>query len=167
MTGLENLKQEMLKRGCTKQQCESKLIHIVLDILSNSNGEYIRVQEEKAITEQRIDELRIKKSSFDSYYKEKIQYIDKREKELITQRECLADQLMNVANLLNDLETPEMRDRLLMAQAFINNVDVQTPQNNTAFILALGSIMAGEKYIPIDKLQKMSLKIPDWRGEEF
>ena len=47
MTGLDCLKEELLKRGCTKQQADSKVVPVVLEILANNGTPYTEMEEAK------------------------------------------------------------------------------------------------------------------------
>jgi transcriptional regulator with XRE-family HTH domain len=51
--------------------------------------------------------------------------------------------IKNFNESLEKMETPEARDALKTAQLFINTIDVQTDQNNTAFINGLAMILCG------------------------
>ena len=75
----------------------------------------------------------------------------RREKERLEAIRCNQDEefervdkyIKNFNESLEKMETPEARDALKTAQLFINTIDVQTNQNNTAFISGLAMILCG------------------------
>ena len=57
---------------------------------------------------------------------------------------------------LCECETEEGRDSMRKVQFFLNNVNVETKYDNTAYITALGAILANGKSGPIKELKKVN-----------
>jgi len=167
MTGLECLKKEMLAKGFTRQQTESKTVVGVLDILSCANGRYSdmdRLESEIKLLEERKNNLwetcREYESKADACKKdleEITQAINKVSDKCYNQTVQYVNAFFEA---LNACETQEARDALKVAQTFINSVDVDTKYDNTAFIIGLASILSHGKIGAIDELRKINKKIP-------
>lgn len=166
MTGLELLKEEMEKRGCLKSQIESKVVPIILDIVSQSGNTYTATCREEAHLkeiEQKItwEEHRL------SRIKHECESIQNEIKNLKGERNTayrevakdVIDYIDNFNKALQEAETPEARDRLRTAQVFVNSVNVDTKYDNTAFIVALASLLTGLPYSPVKELKKINKKI--------
>ena len=167
MTGLECLKSEMLARGFTKQQTESKTVLGVLEILSDSNGRYSdmsRIEQELKLLEQRKRNL----WSTCKAYEDKVNACKSELQQIIQMVDSVADKHYQEARnyidvflkAISDCETQEARDALRTAQMFINSVSVDTKYDNTAFIIGLASILSQGKTGAIDELRKINPKIP-------
>lgn len=156
MTGLDCLKEEMMRRGMTKQQCEAKLVAVVLDILTkadcNHEEEYqIKADIESLKQEHQKIQAQIERDRADwqndvRLYGEKVKELDA--------------YLQNFNMALENCETQEGRDRLKLAQMFINSVDVDTKYDNTAYIIGLAAILSRGEIAPIEELRKINKKIP-------
>ena len=168
MNGIECLKAELLRRGFTKQQADSKVVLGVLEILSESNGQYAKM--DKILDD--VNDLESRKSRLE---------VEAREYE--KKRNAIRDNMDNIIQEVNDRagrlyhetleyierffkaleesETPEGRDALKAAQMFVNTVDVDTKYDNTAFIIGLASILSKGNTAPIDELRKINKKIPE------
>lgn len=163
MTGLELLQEEMLKRGAQKQQIQSKILPMVLDILSEDKTRYldiVKAQNELAHLEQRVrwqnmtlenakEELSSLKEEINGLKREKAKYLTK-------ERQYVNDWL----EALKDMETAEGRDLMRKAQVFVNSVDIDTKYDNTAFIIGLASLLSGGEIGAIDELKKINKKLP-------
>ena len=69
---------------------------------------------------------------------------------------------------MEQAETPEARDRLRVAQAFINSVDIDTKYDNTAFIVGLSALLSGVQINPLKEIQKINPKITnEYRWERI
>lgn len=166
MTGLELLKAEMIRRGCTKQQTESKVVPVVLDIVSQSGNTYHATETvrdnlkalQSSLSFNRIalerarEELNQTRNEINALKGERDEAIRAVEGEAV-------EYIEKFYKALEDMETPEGRDRLKAAQVFINSVNVETKYDNTAFIVALGSLLSGVQYSPLDELKKINKKI--------
>lgn len=155
MTGLELLKAEMKKKGCTASQINSQVVSIVLDILSKSDGEFLRLNglekeiKDKAATlrslEWRIDNKRREQREMEQRMNEQM------------------DSLREYAEQFNDglkrCESPEGRDRLKRAQIFVNTVEVGTKYDNTAFIIGLSAILAEGPLDGPEELKKINPRL--------
>lgn len=170
MTGLDCLKEELLKRGCTKQQADSKVVPVVLEILANNGTPYTEMEEAK-------DELsRIKNSIPDAlqarYYqvKEETRILENRLRDLqvaILNRE---NEYKNIKSVwdeeqayieaflkeMQNCETAEARDAMRRVQLFKNSVTVDTKYDNTAYIVALGAILSDGEVGAIETLKKVN-----------
>lgn len=167
MTGLECLKQEMVERGCTKAQLDSKVVPIILDIISGSGTKYtdysnlqIHVDDLHAQVlhlENRIKNLRMEKEEAEHY----LNKVKERASDYIcSEWREMQEYIDKFYAALNECETAEMRDNMRCAQTFVNSVDVDTKYDNTAFIVGLAAILSNGGINGIDELHKINPKIP-------
>lgn len=134
MTGLEMLKQEMLKRGCTKAQTESKLVAIVLDIVAETGTAY---------TDLREAEERMKKTNnAEAALRKREKALEEAEEKF---RAETGDYVEDFKNLLRDCETAKARDALRVAQMFTDSIDIKTAYDNTAYINGLAMLLCGQE----------------------
>lgn len=161
MTGLECLKEELHKQGFSKQQIEqSKIIPAMLDILSQAGGQYLqldalqkdvkRIEKEKQQAEKELHSLKYFYESLKKSLDSMIQSRYERTEEYIKK----------FFDALDSCETSEGRDKLRIAQMFINSVNVDTKYDNTAFIIGLSAILTKGEIAPVEELQKINPKIP-------
>lgn len=160
MTGLELLEQEMIKRGCTVQQTQAKIIPIILGIIAGGGNEYInlaRVADDIKTEKNRLERLRKEtkweieiQQENEKRYKTEIEKYQK-------QVEPLVQEFMTA---LNSCETPEGKDALRMAQMFVNSVTVDSKYDNTAFIIGLAAILSRGAFEPMQELKKINTKLP-------
>ena len=159
MTGLECLKEEMMRRGCTKSQAESKTALIVLEILAQDTEHiYTDLQEAR----QELERVKRSREQEEMEVRDARRRLSNIQKELNTATAGLTDLGVKALKYLEDFEkrlmeceTAEQRDALRTAQFFVNNARIETNQNNTAFIYGLGLILAGhavtgEKLEPVN-----------------
>ena len=167
MTGLECLKQEMIKRGCTKTQLESKVVPIILDIIAGSGTKYtdysnlqIDVDDlysKKLSLENQIKNLRMEKEDAEHYLDD----VKKRASDYINSEwHNMQEYIDKFYDALRQCETEEGRDIMRCAQTFVNSVDVDTKYDNTAFIVGLAAILSNGGINGIDELHKINPKIP-------
>lgn len=163
MTGLECLKEELIRRGCNNVQVEAKVIPIILDIVANNNTTVYTdtVEAEKKLSDLRSVLGRLEVRIADAERRAKRAEEDARDKErvLTLQQKDAQKYLEEFEARLMKCETAEQRDALRTAQAFVNNIEILSPQNNTAYIIGLASILTG-KNIDVGKLEPVSLN-PD------
>lgn len=155
MTGLDCLREEMKKRGCSKQQIESQTAAVVLDILANMGTINADIVE----SEKQLAETKRKQERELQYLEIRRVEAKRREAEL---QERLDEQKAYVENFLNELsdcETPEARDAMKRAEWFKRSVEVNSKYDNTAFIIALGAILSGGKYDAVEELWKLNPKL--------
>lgn len=169
MNGLECLKAELLNRGYTKQQCESKVVLGVLEIVSGSQGRYGDLAElDKEIQDSRrenarlmraihtqaetLSELRAEKSAI---LKELNDAADKRYNDTM-------DYIEQFNTALLQCETPEARDQMKKAQMFVQSTSVDTKYDNTAFIIGLAAILSDNTQgsWALAELSKINTKLP-------
>lgn len=170
MNGLECLKEELIKRGCNKQQAESKVVPIVLEILANNGTPYTDMEEAKKELARVKDSIPV---ALQARYREV-----KAETEMLQHKAMdLQLQIVNSKNayeniktvwdeeqeyinaFLNEMqncETPEGRDAMRRAQVFKNSITIETKYDNTAYIVALGAILSNGEIGSIETLKKIN-----------
>ena len=154
MTGLDALKTEMLSRGCSKAQIESKTVGIVLDIIANSGTLYQDLQAaEKRLTE--INILAEKAKNAATFARANL---SREMVEFEETKKRYQEYIENFNESLKNCETDAARDALRTAQAFINAVDINTKYDNTAFIVGLSGILSRNAINPVMELQKINPK---------
>ena len=67
---------------------------------------------------------------------------------------------------LSECETPEGRDAMRKMQIFINNVNVETKYDNTAYIVGLSAILGNSPISPVDELKKINTKLPMFKNKD-
>lgn len=187
MTGIELMREKMLEKGMNKAQTTAKAVTVILEILAESQGhEFLDIWEKEKETEELEKRLDLLKSSAKNYaegalrekkdyyfWKEKAknahqEWIDKTEKlevELETKRNrIIADtkEYMEKFNkMLTACETEQGRDMLRTAQFFVNNVNIDTKYDNTAYIAGLAAILSKGSINSLEALSKINTKLPD------
>lgn len=148
---LEELERKLLERGANKSQVKSKTLYLTLDILTKSGIEFTKIfnvqkelddiiaRRDRELYQMRLqrEELIEERKKIDLMMKDLLRYIDSFNKALT---EC---------------ETAEGRDKMRIAQTFVNSVDINTPYDNTAFIKALGAILTGDAIGPLEEFEKI------------
>ena len=160
MTGLECLKAELIKKGFTRSQADSKVVTGVLDVIANSNGEFTDLKK----TQEEINALERKKETLE----DKIRWLTDAKNTVIASINKLSrDKYEPIINYINDFyaalakcETPDARDRLKLAQMFVNSVSVDTKYDNTAMIIGLASIISPGEMAAVNELHKINKRIP-------
>lgn len=161
MTGLDALREEMLKRGASKAMTESKSTALVLEILSEG--------ETYATRQFEIEERERRLEAKEKYYKTRAQ--QDAEVKLRSAQHTLADAealraqtesavkyIEDFTKGLEECETPEGRDAMRTAQVFVNSVTIDTKYDNTAFIVGLATILSGGAVNGIAELKKINTK---------
>lgn len=146
MTGLDCLRNELTARGFSKAQVDSKVVAGVLDILSESGTVYTELYEAQK-------ELSLVKASTAAEMSNYRREIESTQHNLAV----MVSYINNFKEEIKKCETPEARDKMRIAQLFVNSVDVETPQNKTAFIVGLASILADGKIGMLESLQKIAV----------
>lgn len=161
MTGLECLYTELSKRGCSKQQLQSKVIPIILDIVANSGTQYTQVyglkEEIKTLIKKRDElEQQIRKMKVNLEFA-------KGDIENLRRAEWLEapEYIQGFYKAIEACETDSGRDALRCAQMFVNSVSVDTKYDNTAFIIGMAAILSGGKIAAIPELRKINNRIPN------
>ena len=159
-TGLDCLKEEMAARGCSKAQLTSKVVPIILDIVANSdNGMFTDLYSAELKLNRINIELERKKRELDGEIlklksiKKDIEFL--REKEW----EEAPEYIQNFYRDIENIETAECRDKLKLAQFYINSVNVETKYDNTAFIVGLSALLTGVQIDSMEELRKINKKI--------
>lgn len=158
MTNLESLKEEMLRRGLTKSQCNSQIAAVVLDVALNtgsfSTDEWKLKSDIKQLEEYRDkleEELKSLRSEINRERTEQEKYTD--------DLQAYVDQTLKK---LETFETKEGQDRFKLAQLFINTVKIKSAYDNTAFITGLAAILSSGEVAPVDELKKINKKVPGY-----
>lgn len=156
MNGLDCLREEMASRGLTRVQIESKTVAVVLDILSKSGDKYQKMWE----TEQELTKRASAAQQTIRYLDDKKYDLDRKENELREVFETERKYIDDFNKSLEECETQEGRDRMRIAQMFVNSVDIDTKYDNTAFIIGLSAILSGGQINAIKELKKINSKLP-------
>lgn len=158
MTGIECLRQSLLNKGYTRQQTESKVVLGVLEILTECGEQFHR----QDVLLQDIKKLEFRKKRIEDAI-EYAQNSQRKERENLNKiREEIRGYINQFYEALNNCETPEGRDAMRKVQMFVNTVDIDTKYDNTAFIAALGAILANVGGIePLKQLKKINPAIYD------
>lgn len=158
MTGIEMLREELLKKGYTKQQIGSQVVFGVLEVVA---GNSIYTEQAHLLAE--IDELNKQIAGLQAtadmlktYIDIKTNYVDECVERAFHEQTELIKTFLDA---LKSAETPEARDAIRVAQTYINAVDVDTKYDNTAFIIGLAQILSVWNTAAIDTLHKINPKI--------
>lgn len=153
MTGKEALIQRYQERfGVTQAAATSSInsngVQRVLTILAEEQGLLSKVVSDEIERKTReAQSLMTQAQEREATAREKI-------KEADWTREELYEQLQKSKSMyesLQSVETVEAKDRVRLLQIYKDTVDVQTPQNNTAFIAGCAAILSGTQ-IPFSAL---------------
>lgn len=164
MTGLDLLREEMKKRGCNDKQATSKAVAVVLDIISKSGNKFQDIQE----AEKRLQDLNVEIRDAEDRL-ERIRGIRRAEAkeksdwfaEADAERKRLEEYVEDFKRGLFLCSTEEAADALRTAQFYVNNTNVVTKYDNTAYIVGLASILSGKKVDPDIELRKINVNLPD------
>ena len=162
MTGLECLREEMKKRGCNNSQLNSKVIGIVLDIISGNENLYINIQEAKQeLADERntLSALRLAKDNLRWECKYLEEEIKMHESDYLEKCNEIKKYIDDFNKSLTECETAEGRDALRRAQVFTNSVEVNTVYDNTAYIKGLGAILSNGEVGYLDEIK--AVKAPE------
>ena len=156
MTGLDCLREELLAKGFNTQQVNSKIFLGTLEVVANSQGKYTDLDR----LEKDIKELKSEAEDLNAAVRNltdlrntlKTQLSEKIEMEY----RPIQEYIDSFFEALEECETPEGRDALKVAQVFVNSCSVNTKYDNTAYIIALGSILSKGGYYPMEELSKVN-----------
>lgn len=150
MNGLEYLKNELKQRGFYSNQSNSKIVAATLDILTNSGDKYTKMAEkDKEATE------------LYSHYERLLARYEATRSEVKVKWEMLDEYVKEFNQSIKECETAEGRDRLKLAQMYVNSVTVDTCYDRTAFIIGLASVLSGGNIAAINSLRAINNEIPD------
>ena len=160
MTGLEVLREEMLKAGATRQQVESKTVALVISCLTHMDYQAL-FDLEKDIKEakRKLSDLNLSVEFKRIELRELAESCQREEEHIEKSKASLNEYIANFNKSLESMETPEARDRLRTAQLFMNTVNIDTKYDNTAFIVGLGALLNGVSYNPLEELKKINPKV--------
>ena len=162
MTGLDCLREEMAKRGCTKSQIKSKTVGVVLDILSGTGT----VNADCVAAEEKLESLRHRIKTLESnagMLASQIRFLEDRrsgaQRKFVREMQEYSEYIAAFNKSLEECETPEARDRLRAAQIFVNTVEIKTAYDNTAYINWLGALLAGNQVGGLAQMKKLNPKL--------
>lgn len=167
MTGLECLREEMARRGANKAMIESKTAVMVLDILTEANGAYQKIDDLNQLLAEQTSKIAMATRQLENLLekyrrlKEDCSNLEKVKQETI--RKELGESLDYIAKFneaLKECETAEGRDVMKTAQIYVNSVNIDTKYDNTAFIVGLAAILSNGKINALSELQKINTKLP-------
>lgn len=147
----EEVKEELIRRGLPKSSVESKYVPQVLDIVYGTDF-FVKLSEleaEVAYQERKLALLNRRITNASEAYT----------KSLYTSKEEIDGCIDYIQGWYEDLcicETPQERDKMKIAQTFVNTCEVKTCYDNTAFITGLGAILSGETMTPIETLKSIN-----------
>lgn len=163
MNSLDALREEMIKRGCTRAMTQNKTVAVVFDILSESGDKYTQMQKEETEKTQRYQGLErdiLKLGNTIRRMENKSLALQKDINDAIKRKEEDLAYITDFMEKLVSCETEEGRDTMRKAQVFINSIDVDTKYDNTAYIIGLASILSGGSIGAITELKKINTKLP-------
>lgn len=174
MTGLEMLKEEMLKQGASKSQVNSQTLILAVAVLAQ-NEEYITLfEKEKELgsiqfqinniireIQDAKDDLKRWKEELQKIKSESTDVFDESIGRIMKIRKEAQQYIDDFYETIEKCETPQERDKLKVAQMFVNSVTIDTKYDNTAFIIGLASILSGGNVSAINELRKINPKIPE------
>lgn len=162
MTGYEVLRQRLQRRYRLSEKEAERIIK------SPSINKVLAVfaEEQDLVNKVRLDnlefrehELQERQKSLDRYENEirnreykcrdaysKVDEVKFEEMKRLEEIEATKAKLEEEHKALREVETAEARDRLRMFQIFKEAVNIETPQNNTAFIAGCAIILSGESF---------------------
>ena len=160
MTGLEVLREEMLKAGATRQQVESKTVALVVSCLTHMDYQVIfDLEKDVGAMKCKIKNLSHQIGLKEAELRSLTNQCQREEERIGKSMASLNEYIANFNKSLESMETPEARDRLRTAQLFMNTVNIDTKYDNTAFIVGLGALLNGISYNPLEELKKINPKV--------
>ncbi len=166
MTSKELLVQEFMKNGYTsessaRQGVNSKAAETLLGIIANNPDKYFQADDlEKDIVRLTKERDNLKRSV--DYLRRDIDVLKSTLAQMREEEASFVERTDEYINGLLNAETAEGRDAMRKAQLFVNSVDIDTKYDNTAFIIALGEILAQSPAGgAIDKLKKINNKFAE------
>lgn len=152
MTDLEQIREELKKRGVKTNVANSKALAIMLDVVLETGHTYTDLKEA---------ELELAKLKREAHYKKceakyEIERLEKAKSKVVKEFDEMKEYIDRFFAKLAEGETPEGRDALRKAQLYVNACDVQTKYDNTAYIIGLAAILSNGDICAIDELKKIN-----------
>lgn len=167
MTGIDLLRDELRKRGLNESQVISKVTAEVLDVLTQSGETNLNIYKTEYKTSKRLAKLKREVSSLENAIWAKERELRSLEFECQQKKgnlEATRDEVQTYINEFNQKlqegETASGRDALRCAQMFVNSVNVDTKDDNAAFIIGLASILSHGNVSAINELRNINKAIP-------
>lgn len=143
----EVVKETLMNNGLNHSQANSRAAKVTYAICSK-NPDLLKLFD----TEKEIDKAEKRLNEIKQEIEDKTQELTKK-KEINKNVEDKAqktldkvkDYIDNFNKAVKECETAEGRDTLKVAQMFVNSVEIQNAQNNTAFINGLACILSNGK----------------------
>jgi hypothetical protein len=163
MTGREILNQKLKAKGLTDVQIKSKAVETTIAVLAEETDG----TNYSALIQDAIQEYRVARNNADAEarrYSAKTEALSNNERANSAREQDLIKSANGIKNLLIDLEkvydeileleTAEQRDRTRTARLFMDNVNVNTVYDNTAYIKGLSAILSGKEITPDEQSEK-------------
>lgn len=163
MTGREILNQKLKAKGLTDAQIKSKAVETTIAVLAEETDG----TNYSALIQDAIQEYRVARNNADAEvrrYSAKTEALSNNERANNAREQDLIKSANDIKNLLIDLEkvydeileleTAEQRDRARTARLFMDNVNVNTVYDNTAYIKGLSAILSGKEITPDEQSEK-------------
>ena len=163
MTGREILNQKLKAKGLTDAQIKSKAVETTIAVLAEETDG----TNYSALIQDAIQEYRVARNNADAEarrYSAKTEALSNNERANSAREQDLIKSANGIKNLLIDLEkvydeileleTAEQRDRTRTARLFMDNVNVNTVYDNTAYIKGLSAILSGKEIAPDEQSEK-------------
>lgn len=165
MNTIEELQEEMRRRGCSKARMNSRVVYMLFDIFAKSDGKIFdlkNILDEIEIQKKNLEELKKEKEILEGnlkrlgriedvfeleqkkdYYEKEVASLERRmdsikEKEWLNAPEYIHDFLKQ----MNSLETAEGRDVMRLIQLFYNAIDLKNQYDRQAFITGMASMLS-------------------------
>ena len=138
MTLLDCVREEMKHRGMSDQQCNSKAVAAVLDIVTKSGDKYTALLKDETAVSDRLASLTWSLKDAER----KINLIADREKQLEQRRQQIEQETKDAEAVIYECETPEGRDTMRAAQLFLNSVEADSNWDNKYYISGLAAILS-------------------------
>lgn len=151
------LKVKMYERGMLKSQVESKSVLAAYGILSGTETLAEDVAKMQADLMNATAETNRMRTSIERQ-KERL---EKEKKDFLEEKKNLEEYIDEFNKSLKECETPEARDAMRTAQFLVNTVEINTDQNNTAFIYGLSMICAGKAFSFENGMKKVRGAFPE------
>lgn len=168
MTGLELLNDTLRKQGFQQKQIDSKIVASVLSIIADDvvfidlREEKIELQNlkrERDFIENQINDLKNEKTYLQRSFQDAQAEFYKEKQEFVASTFEIKKYVDNFNKSLLECDTDDGKDAMRKAQLFINQCNIDSKYDNTAFIIGLSQILSNGKMGPIDDLKKINPKL--------
>lgn len=154
MTGMEVLEQEFITRyHLTPNAAKSALSGITVTRVLEIFAEKMDVISEAALCslhdrEEAVQKAEMKIIDTKEELAQRGGKIRRLESEAADRLKAAEEKESEYQNNIRNVETAEARDRLRLLEIFKQNVEIETPQNNSVYIAGVASILSGTSVFP-------------------